>query len=335
MARPAFAIDLQRITLEPGTSIDAGATVAQIVPSHPALLDDRTRSETQSRLATARAHERQAFAAIARAREAKALAAAEAKRARALFAGGAVSGADRDRADTAEKLAIEDIAVAEHQHGAAVSEVNALRAVLEPRSSMMKPFALVAPTQGRVLRVVRESAGPITAGAPLLELGDPASLEIVVDVLSRDAERIAPGMTVYVETAAREPVRGVVTLVEPSAFTRISALGVEEQRVNVIVGFDGQASIGDGFRVDARIIVWRGEDVLRVPVSALFRDHGRWAVYVVSDGRARMRNVEVGHRGRADVEITGGLQAGERVIVHPSDQLHDNARVTLRPVTRA
>lgn len=322
--------ELERVVVKAGSWVEAGTVVAQIKPPHAALLDDRTRSETQARLAAARAREQQAVAAVARAKEAYAYAVSEAKRARALHTGGAISGAERERTDMAEKLASEDLAASKHQHDAVAAEIVALRAVLEPRMAVPEAYDVKAPTRGRVLRVLRESAGPVSAGTPLLELGDPTSQEIVVDVLSRDAERITEGMPVYIETAAREPTRGSVTLVEPAAFTRISALGVEEQRVNVVVCFDGTPAIGDGFRVEARIIVWQDDDVLRVPVSSLFRDHGRWTVYVVADGRARLRTVEVGHRGRVDVEITRGLTPGEQVILHPSDQLHDGARIVTR-----
>jgi HlyD family secretion protein len=327
--------ELERITIEAGTSVEAGTVVARILPPHPALLDDRTRNETQARLAIARARERQAATAVARAREAKALAVIEAKRMHAMYVGGAVSSAQSERTETAAKLAGEDLAAAEHQRAAVGSEVLALRAVLEPRDAATRPYDVTAPTRGRVLRVLRESAGPIATGVPLLELGDPSSLEVVVDVLSRDAEQIRPGMTVDLKTAASQPIRGFVTLVEPSAFTRVSALGVEEQRVNVIVCFEAGESIGDAFRVEARIVLWRGEDVLRVPASALFRERGRWAVYVVSEGRAHVRPVEVGHRGRVDVEITRGLQAGDRVIVHPSDQIEDTTRVAARSTAPA
>jgi HlyD family secretion protein len=325
-----IAGDLERITIDPGAHVDAGAVVARIAPPWPVLLDARTRSETRARLAAARARERQTATAIARTRQAKDLAVIEAKRQRAMYEGGAISAAQSDRAETAAKLALEDLAAAQHEQAAAASEVLALRAILEPRGAPATPFAVTAPTRGTVLHVERESAGPVAAGAPLLELGDPASLEIVIDVLSRDAERITPGMAVYIDTSASAPVRGTVTLVEPSAFTRVSALGIEEQRVNVIACFDAGVHMGDAFRVDARIIVWHGDDVLRVPASALFRDRGRWALYVVADGRAHLRAVDIGHRGRLDVEITRGLLPGERVIVHPSDRIHDRQRVALR-----
>jgi HlyD family secretion protein len=191
---------------------------------------------------------------------------------------------------------------------------------------------VVAPVAGRVLRVVRDSAGPVVAGAPLVELGDPRALEIVVDVLSSDAVRIATGMPVALEAWGGEhPLRGEVRSVEPSAFTRISALGVEEQRVKVIVAIaDPPAELGDGFRVEARIFTWRGDRVMTVPASAVFRDKDRWAVYAVEGGRARARPVEIGHRGRLDVEIVSGLLPGTAVILHPTDQIRDGIAIEPR-----
>jgi HlyD family secretion protein len=325
-----IAGDLERITIDAGTWVEGGASIARIAPPAPALLDDRTRSETIARLAVARAHERRAAAATARARQTKELAVIEARRARELFASGAVTGSDRDRAVTSESVAIEDLVAAEHQRAAASAEIAALRAVLEPRSTAGSRIDVVAPASGRVLRVLRESEGPVGAGTPLVELGDPTSLEVVVEVLSRDAERIAPGMDVFIETAGTRPLRGTVSLVEPSAFTRISALGVEEQRVKVIVCFDAPTSLGDAFRVDARIVIWHGADVLRAPSSALFRHRGHWAAYVIAGGRAHLRTVELGRRGRLEVEVVRGFAPGDRVILYPSDRVRDDARVVAR-----
>jgi HlyD family secretion protein len=190
----------------------------------------------------------------------------------------------------------------------------------------------MAPATGRVLRVVRDSAGPVIAGAPLIEIGDPRALEIVVDVLSSDAARITPGMPVSVEAWGGEPVlRGEVRRVEPSAFTRISALGVEEQRVKVIAAIsDPPVALGDGFRIEARIFTWRGERVAIVPASAVFRSKDRWAVYAVENQRARLRPIDIGHRGRLEVEVTGGLTAGATVILHPTDRITDGTAITAR-----
>lgn len=322
--------ELERITVDPGTFVEAGAVITKIRPPQFSLLDARARSETMARLAAARAREKQAVSAIARARESKALADTEAQRTRRLVEQGAVSGIERERADLAAQLAEQDLSAAEQARAAAQAEIEALRAVLEPGSGpAVKPLDVVAPVRGRILRVLRESGGAVLIGTALVELGDPTALEVVVDVLSRDAERIRPGMEVEIETGGATPLHGTVGTVEPSAFTRVSALGVEEQRVNVIVCFDSPPNIGDAYRVDARIIIWRGI-VLRIPAGALFRDRGHWATYVVDGGRARLRWVEIGHRGRVDIEITKGLREGERVILHPGDQVHDTSRIAIR-----
>jgi HlyD family secretion protein len=194
-------------------------------------------------------------------------------------------------------------------------------------------IAVTAPIRGRVLRVLRESAGPIAAGAPLLEVGDTSALEVVVDVLSSDAARIRPGMPCAIEAWGGEAsLAGEVQRVEPSARTRISALGIEEQRVNVIVGLaEVPPELGDGFRVEARIVTWRGDHVLAIPASALFRDRGRWAVYAIEDGRARLRPVEVGHRGRLEVEVLSGLAEGAELVLHPSDRIRDGTRLARTP----
>jgi HlyD family secretion protein len=171
----------------------------------------------------------------------------------------------------------------------------------------------------------------VTAGTPLLELGDPHALEVVIDVLSADAARIAPGMAVTLDGWGGEhPLRGHVRLVEPSGFTRISALGVEEQRVKVIAALDAiPPSLGDGFRVEARIVLWRG-DAIVVPASAVFRDHDHWAVYMVDAGTARLTHVDLGHRGRTDVEIASGLAVGAMVVLHPGDSVIDDVKLSIQ-----
>ena len=183
-----------------------------------------------------------------------------------------------------------------------------------------------------MLRVLRDGAGPIAAGTPLLELGDPRALEVVIDVLSRDAAQIAPGMPVWIERwGGPRALRAEVAVVEPSAFTRTSALGVEEQRVRVIARLPAPPpALGDAYRVTARVVTWRAGDVLIAPASAVFRAREGWAVYVVAGGRARIRPVEIGRRGRLDVQILRGLAEGEQVVAYPSDDVHDGARVAPR-----
>ena len=193
----------------------------------------------------------------------------------------------------------------------------------------------MAPVDGVVLRVFQESAAVIAAGAPLLEVGDPADLEVVADVLSTDAVQIRPGAPVSIERwGGGEPLRAAVRLVEPSAFTKISALGVEEQRVNVIIdlltGIDGRQSLGDAYRVEAQIVLWQEEDVLRVPAGALFRRGEQWSVFVIEDGQAAERPIKIGQRNGLVAQVLEGLRPGEQVIAYPRDRVSPGTRVIAR-----
>jgi HlyD family secretion protein len=191
---------------------------------------------------------------------------------------------------------------------------------------------LTSPVRGRVLRVIQQSEGVVQPGTPLLEIGDPAALEIVVAVLTSDAVHIEPGARVQIERwGGDKPLPAHVRLIEPSAFTRVSALGVEEQRVNVLVDLDAPqahwARLGDGYRVEARIAVWESKDTLSVPASAVFRRADSWAVFKVKDGIAKVVSIEVGERNPERVEVKRGLQAGDKVVGHPSERLADGLAV--------
>jgi HlyD family secretion protein len=177
----------------------------------------------------------------------------------------------------------------------------------------------------------------VPAGTPLVELGDPADLEIVVDLLSTDAVRVAPGDAVIIDQwGGDRPLNGRVRRIEPYGFTKISALGIEEQRVNVIIDVDDPRewwqSLGHGYRVETHIVVWQGRDVVKLPMSALFRNGDAWAVFVVEQGRARRRTVTVGHITGLEAELTGGLAEGETVVLHPSDQITDGVRIESRRI---
>lgn len=324
---------LDRIALEPGSEIRRDDVIGRIRPPAASLLDPRSRDEATARLAAALAHRRLAEVAIARASAARDLAVREADRARRLVAREAIPVAELDRLELAERTAIADRAAADLDRSAAQAEVDVARAALGDgrMPGALDAVPIVSPAAGRVLKVVRDSAGPVVAGAALLELGDPRMLEVVIDVLSSDATRIAPGMPVVLDGWGGErPLRGRVRLIEPAGFTRLSALGVEEQRVKVIAALDdAPGSLGDGFRVEARIVVWRG-DALVAPVSAVFRDHDRWAVYVIDGGSARLAPVEIGHRGRAEVEILSGVAPGATVVLHPGDKVVPGARLAIR-----
>ncbi|HRK78962.1 MAG TPA: HlyD family efflux transporter periplasmic adaptor subunit, partial [Thiobacillus sp.] len=192
-----------------------------------------------------------------------------------------------------------------------------------------------APVAAHVLKLLHESEGAVTAGQPLLEIGDPASLEIEVEVLSTHAVKIAPGSKVILDRWGGErPVEGRVRVVEPSGFTKISALGVEEQRVRVIVDFaaprEAWARLGDGYRVEARFVLWEGQDVLQLPTSALFRQGEGWAAFVIDGRRVRLAPVELGQRAGLATEVLSGLAAGDKVVAHPDETIKDGVRVKPR-----
>ena len=321
--------NLARIELQAGDAITAGQVIAQIQPPDPALLDPRSRDEATARLAAAVAQQRIAQTAVTRARAARDQAIRDAERTRKLASTGAVTASERERSDVAEQLAIADAGAADQQLTAAVASVAAARAVLGQGTRIGAAFPVASPASGRVFKVVRDSAGPIAAGAPLVELGDPHAIEVVIDVLSSDAARITTGMSCKITAwGGDHDLAGTVVRIEPSAFTRISALGVEEQRVNIIVAIaDPPAALGDGFRVEGKIILWSGETLI-VPGSAVFRDKGTWAVYTVERGRAKLVHVEIGRRGRLDVEVAAGIAPGAQVILHPGDAITGGARVS-------
>lgn len=329
-----------RISLDEGDAVKAGALVARI---EPAPLDPRARAAAEARLEAAEATQQAADARVSLAKANQEQARRSGRRAEELRKAGTLSAEAHEQAQLDQTRAREEYQAARFAADAAAHEVDAARAALiaayENSSAAGKreddcravPCVDVrAPVAGEVLRVHEESERIVTAGTPLIEIGDPGTLEIVVDVLSRDAVRIHPGAPVLVEDwGGGHPLRARVRRVEPSAFTKVSALGVEEQRVNVIADFvDPPTGLGDGYRLEARIVVWQGSDVLAVPTGALFRTGDAWSVFVVEDGVARRREVEVGQRGSAAAVVLKGLREGDVVVLHPSDQLRDGARVT-------
>jgi HlyD family secretion protein len=215
-------------------------------------------------------------------------------------------------------------------------ELDSALAVLKPEGGEVKCcVSILAPVSGRVLRVLTESEQVVQPGTPILELGDPGNLEIVVDLLSRDAVRVRDGALATITGWGGPPIAARVTRVEPSAATRVSALGIDEQRVTVVLALDGTAAdwaqLGHGFRVIARIAIWRQDGVLTIPVGALFRDGRDWATYVVRDDRAVLQRIELGERNADLAQVTAGLQSGDRVVLHPSDQVEDGIRVMALP----
>jgi HlyD family secretion protein len=328
---------LRRIELDVGDAAPLGATLATLDPLRPATLDQRSRAETEARVAAARAELARREAAARQAVAEAELAAAEFARREGLVEKGLVSRSQFDEArgrmratEAARRAANAAIEVARY-------ELEAANAALRYTSSgeAGKPLETVlvrSPVEGRVLAVRQESAGVVAAGQPLLEVGDPGELEVEVEVLSRDAVRIAPGGRVLFERWGGEgALEGVVRTVEPTGFTKVSALGVEEQRVRVIVDFASPPEtwrrLGDGYRVEAVFVVWERADALTVPASALFRRDDGWAVFAVEGGRARQREVTVGPGSGLLTEIVAGLEEGDTVIVHPGDAVSDGVRV--------
>jgi HlyD family secretion protein len=332
---------LRRIELEPGDPVQARKTaVATFVPSDPALLDLRARGEVEARVGAARAAEQRARAESDRARAQLELARSEHTRIRRLAEGGVASQEDFDRTKQNLESAQSTLAAAERAAAGALQELRAARArALEVSSAQsggqLENLTLRSPIDGVVLRRLRESEAVVPAGEPLLEVGNPTDLEIVADYLSADAVQMRPRMPVEIERwGGSRPLSGSVKRVEPGGFLKISALGVEEQRVNVIIEFEDPrqawAALGDGYRVEVRVVTWQGSDVIKVPGSALFRQGNGWAVFHVNGRRALLRPIEVGHRGELEAEIRSGLAPGDKVVVHPPDNLEPGAKVKPR-----
>jgi HlyD family secretion protein len=323
---------VERIGLEPGDAVTAGTTVAVLRPSRAALLDPLARADAELRWRTAGDELEAADADVAGAVATRDRAAATLRRIAALAAKQQVSLDQLDEARSRAAASEADLRSARAQRQAADARRRAAKAWLDLQgrtSPQSARLALAAPVDGRIMRRHVESEGPVHAGQPLLEIGDPGSLDVVVEALTSDALRLAPGMRVRLDTGdAAHPLAGRVQAIEPSAFTKVSALGVEEQRVVVVVALpQGAPQLGDAFRVDARFQVWAADSVLTVPVPALFRDGDRWAVYVADGGRARLRRVTIGHLGEDAAEVRHGLSAGDRVVVYPGDQVRDGMRI--------
>lgn len=319
---------LHRIDLPEGAHVLAGTVVARIAPLP---LDASTVRQAEARVVSAQSLARDAETRVRQSRATLDQERRAAGRIERLVAAGALAERNLEDATLTVRLREEDLAAAEARLRAAVADVDQARAALLPVSGG-GPGSIVsvrAPSDGCVLRVPEHSERVVPAGAPIAELGDPAALELVVDVLSSDAARIKPGSTVLVDQGGDEGLTGRVRLVEPAAFTRVSALGVDEQRVNVVIDMNRwPATLSDGYRVDAHIVVWEQPNTTIVPVSALFRQDGGWATFVIENGRAVVRTVRIGEQGAGGAQVLDGLRAGDRVIVFPSDQMTTGRRVT-------
>jgi HlyD family secretion protein len=329
---------MSRIALKAGDPVEAGRTVlTTIEPVEPSLLDPRAAAEAELRVRTAEAGLRGAEPEVSRAGAALELAQSELARTRQAAQATAGAQMELERAILAERQRTAELRAAEFAVEIARYELDLARAALQRTQSGQQPqdnrLDVSSPITGRILRVVRESSGVVQPGEELVEVGDPSDLEIEVDVLSRDAVRIVPGAGASLEHWGGErPLEARVRLVEPAGFTKISALGVEEQRVFVLLDLVKPAptTLGHGYRVEARIVTSETADTLQIPVGALLRDQGRWAVFVVENGKANLRAIELGRRNEEAAEVLEGLTPGQHVIISPGDKITSGASVRER-----
>ncbi|HEX4461049.1 MAG TPA: HlyD family efflux transporter periplasmic adaptor subunit, partial [Polyangia bacterium] len=324
---------LLRVELNAGDHVDEGAVLARLVPADAPLLDPRARAEQEARLHASEAAVAQADANVARARVAGTSAADDLTRKRRLAGSSAISARDLELAESEAAARTQDLASAEFGAKVAAHQLSeAHAALLRGRSGRIDEFAIAAPASGQVLRVIRQSEGVVSAGSELVEIGDPSVLEVAVELLTVEAVRVRPGMAAYIDHwGGPGTLAARVRSVEPSGFTKVSALGVEEQRVRVILDLTAPASdwraLGDHFRVEAHIVAWQTDATLRLPTAALFRRGDAWATYEVVGGRAQTRRLQVGQQSSDVAAINGGIGEGALVILRPGESLADGARI--------
>jgi HlyD family secretion protein len=339
---------LLRIDLDPGDSVTAGQTLLAVLePRDPDLLDARAIAQAEARVRAAEASLRKVEPMLEQARLQQAQEERDLERYRRLVPSGGITREELEAAETVYRTASEELRASRYAKEIAEFELEQAQAALlrsrpteeDAKEGAAPPngwnFNITSPISGRVLRVLQESSAVVTAGTPLLELGDPTDLEIEIDVLSSDAVKVKPGARVLLEHwGGDRTLEGRVRLVEPAGFTKISTLGVEEQRVNVIVDLadppDERRELGDGFRVEARIVTALAEDALCVPTSALFRTGDHWFAFKVTGGRAIKTPVGVGKQNGLLAEVLGGLDEGDTVVVHPSDRVMNGTAVQPR-----
>ncbi|MDH3645659.1 MAG: HlyD family efflux transporter periplasmic adaptor subunit [Gammaproteobacteria bacterium] len=333
---------VQRITAHVGDAVVAGETVlARIEPGDPSLLDPRSEAQAKAAVLAAESARTLAAAQVEQASAELDFAEAELRRANKLVVDGTISRRDYDEAERAHKTSRAALATARAELQVRLFELEQARAQLLSPTQTQEPTAecdcvpITAPVSGRVLTIVNRSERVVATGEALLEIGDPGNLEIVVDFLSADAVRINPGQRVIIDSfGGNEALAGRVRRVEPFGFTKISALGIEEQRVNVIIDLEGEpqqwSRLGHGYQVEARVVLWESNTALTVPLTALFRADRDWALFRELDGRAQLIVVELGQRNGIDAEIIAGLDEGDRVVPHPSDRVMDGVRISAR-----
>lgn len=326
---------LVRVAMHAGDPVKAGQTVATIEPAPPGLLDERSRLIAEAAVEAAEASVQLAEAGLAQAVAQSSYADSDARRKSALAERGLVSTQIEEQSALAVATASRNVDVARATLAVRQQELASARATLleGPDSSAASKCCadVPSPATGQILAVLTESEQAVQPGTPLLDLGDPTNMEIAVDVLSSDAVRISPGAPATIEGWGGEPLRARVSRISPMATTKVSALGIEEQRTEVVLNLldppQSWSRLGHGFRVVAHIVVWAGSDLTVVPIGALFRNADEWSVFTVVDGKAKRTTISVGQRNSAFAEVTGGLQPGDLVITHPGDTVADGVSV--------
>lgn len=333
---------LMRLDLHPGDNVLANETVvASLRPAAPALLDARARAIAQSTIAAAQSAVDLAKAQLQQGEAQLAFAQDQLARSESLAERGIIPEQALQKANL--DLSVAKTGVESARAGLVVRQReldSAEAALIEGETGAAQAggdccIDVRAPASGKVLRVLVESEQVVAPGTPLVELGDPGDLDIVVDLLSRDAVQVEPGAPATIEGWGGPPLRARVARIDPAAVTRVSALGIEEQRVRVVLDLldppADRARLGHGFRIVARIVLWQGEDLVAVPMGALFRQGSDWAAFTVSDGKAHLRKLQLGHQNTDYAEILSGLEPGEEVILHPSDQVAEGVAVAVEP----
>jgi HlyD family secretion protein len=322
---------LRRIILRRGDTVVQHQVIAEIEPLPLAPLDPRQRAEALGRVRAAEDARAEVDRMVERFRASYEQTRRDLKRNETLGREGVISQQEVEDAETAVATSLREYEAARSRAEKAAHDVEVARASLlavnrSPRAATVK---VQAPTAGRVLQVLDENERVVSAGTPILELSNPSRLEAVIELLSTDAVKVVPGAVVFIENwGGPKAIQGRVRLIEPSAFTKVSALGIEEQRVNVVVDLlDAGTTLGDGYRVEGRVVIWETSEALRVPVSALFRRGESWSLFRVENGVARLRDVEIGHLTSAQAEVKSGLEEGAEVITHPSKDISDGTRV--------
>nr|WP_281500772.1 HlyD family efflux transporter periplasmic adaptor subunit [Kordiimonas marina] len=331
---------MTRIDALVGDTVKAGETeLTEIQPAEPAFLDVRSEAEQKAAVEAAKAAEKLASADVGKAQATLAFANEELARARGLIEDGTISKRTLDDAVRARKVAEASLESAKaalkvREHELAQARTRLLsRKDIDSKQKGCDCVPVKAPVSGVILQIFHKSEGVVAAGTPLIEIGNPENLELTVDLLSEDAVLVSPGQKAIITGWGGPDMEARVRRIEPFGYTKVSALGIEEQRVNVILDLvnppESWHRLGHGYRVDVRVVLFDG-NVLKLPLGALFRNGGGWSVFVVDDGHARLREVEVGERNNLEAEIKGGLKAGEKVVLYPGDRIQDGTAVAQR-----